>query len=166
MITKVSIESISLIQKLSKEIWNKVYPTIICHQQIDFMLNWMYSTSSLEQQILELKHQFIIVSTSEEAVGYASYSVKSETEPTTFRLHKLYLQPEYHGKGMGRAMINYVIDQVIPLGTQFLELNVNKANPAVDFYTKFGFVITEETVRLIGEGYLLDDYIMTLKIAE
>jgi len=165
-ITKISSEKISLIEKLSSEIWYKVYPSIISMKQIDFMLNWMYSKSSLEEQILELKHQFIIVSTYEDAVGYASYSVKSEAEPSTFRLHKLYLQPECHGQGMGRAMINYVIDQIIPLGAQFLELNVNKANPTVDFYKKFGFIITEDTVRQIGEGYLLDDYVMSLKIAE
>jgi ribosomal protein S18 acetylase RimI-like enzyme len=45
-------------------------------------------------------------------------------------------------------------------------LNVNKANPTVAFYKKFGFTITEETVAHIGEGYVMDDYIMTLKIAE
>jgi ribosomal protein S18 acetylase RimI-like enzyme len=76
------------------------------------------------------------------------------------------LQPAFHGQGMGKAMIQFIINETIPLGAKFLELNVNKANPTVTFYKKFGFTITEETVVKIGEGYVMDDYIMTLKITE
>ena len=76
MITKVSTESIPLIQQLSKEIWNKVYPSIISHEQIDFMLNMMYSNASLEKQMLEQGHQFMVVFLDDEAVGFASYSMK------------------------------------------------------------------------------------------
>lgn len=165
-ITKISTESIPLIERLSSEIWHQVYSSLISTEQINFMLNMMYSRSSLEKQILELEHQFIIISTDEEAVGYASYSLKSAAEPTIFRLNKLYLQPDNHGKGMGKAMIQFIINETIPLGAKFLELNVNKANPTVTFYKKFGFTITEETVLQIGEGFVMDDYIMTLKITE
>ena len=165
-ITKISTESIPEIERLSCEIWHKVYPSLISSEQIDFMLNMMYSKSSLEKQMLELKHQFIIISIDEEALGYASYSLKSTDEPTIFRLNKLYLQPENHGKGMGKAMIQFIIEETLPLGAKFLELNVNKANPTIAFYKKFGFTITEETVVQIGEGYMMDDYIMTLKITE
>jgi ribosomal protein S18 acetylase RimI-like enzyme len=76
------------------------------------------------------------------------------------------LQPACHGQGMGKAMIQFIIEETLPLGAEFLELNVNKANPTVAFYKKFGFTITEETVVQIGEGYVMDDYVMTLKIAE
>lgn len=165
-ITKISTESIPQIERLSSEIWHQVYSTLISTEQIDFMLNMMYSRSSLEKQMLELEHQFILISIDEEAVGYASYSLKSAAEPTIFRLNKLYLQPECHGKGLGKAMIQFIIEESIPAGAKSLELNVNKANPTVSFYKKIGFSITEETVLQIGEGYVMDDYIMTLKIAE
>ena len=165
-ITKISTESIPEIERLSSEIWHKVYPSLISMEQIDFMLNMMYSRSSLEKQMLELEHQFILISTEEEAVGYASYSLKSAAEPTIFRLNKLYLQPECHGKGLGKAMIQFIIEETLPQGAKFLELNVNKANPTIAFYKKFGFAITEETVVQIGEGYVMDDYVMTLKITE
>ena len=166
MITKVSTENIPLIQQLSKEIWNKVYPSIISQEQIDFMLNMMYSNASLEKQMLEQGHQFMVVFLDDEAVGFASYSVKSGSEPSVFRLNKLYLQPEHHGKGLGKSLLKFIMEEVKPLGGEYLELNVNKENPTVDFYKKQGFSITAETVLEIGHGYLMDDYIMTLKIAE
>lgn len=165
-ITKISTKSIPEIERLSSEIWHKVYPSLISMEQIDFMLNMMYSRSSLEKQMLELEHQFILISTEDEALGYASYSLKSAAEPTIFRLNKLYLQPECHGKGLGKAMIQFIIEETLAQGAKFLELNVNKANPTIAFYKKFGFAITEETVVQIGEGYVMDDYVMTLKITE
>jgi ribosomal protein S18 acetylase RimI-like enzyme len=43
-----------------------------------------------------------------------------------------------------------------------LELNVNKYNPALGFYKKLGFSVISEEVIEIGEGYVMDDYIMEL----
>jgi GNAT superfamily N-acetyltransferase len=163
-IKKSSTNEIPLIQQLSKEIWNKVYPTIISQEQIDFMLDMMYSEEALHQQMTELNHQFIIIYFSGTPVGFASYSVKSIIEPTVIRLNKLYLQPEYHGKGLGRAIVVYIIPQAKLLAGSLLELNVNKNNPAVAFYKRQGFSIASETVLDIGNGYVMDDYIMTLPL--
>ena len=163
-IEKVSLESIPLIQKLSGEIWRKVYQKLISMEQIYFMQNLMYSTESIKNQIINLNHTFIILSSESIPVGFASYSVKSTEEPSTFRLNKLYLQPELHGKGLGKAMIQYIIDEITPLGAAYLELNVYKKNPTIEFYKKYGFIITAETVIDIGNGYVMDDYIMTLDL--
>lgn len=163
-IKKISTNDIPLIQQLSKEIWNKVYPAIISQEQIDFMLEMMYSEGSLKQQMTELSHHFIIVYSNGTPVGFASYSVKSSLEPDVIRLNKLYLQPEHHGKGLGKAMMEYIIKEGRLLAGSMLELNVNKHNPAVSFYKKQGFVIVSETVLDIGNGYVMDDFIMTLPI--
>ena len=41
-----------------------------------------------------------------------------------------------------------------------LFLQVNKQNPAKDFYTRMGFTIAEEVKLDIGNGFFMDDYIM------
>jgi GNAT superfamily N-acetyltransferase len=163
-IKKSSTNDIPLIQQLSKEIWNKVYPAIISQEQIDFMLQMMYSDASLQQQMTELNHHFIILYFNGIPIGFASYSVKSSLEPDIIRLNKLYLQPAHHGKGHGKAMIEYIVKEAKQLAGSMLELNVNKYNPAVSFYKKQGFVIASEMVLDIGNGYVMDDFIMTLPI--
>ena len=163
-INKVSSESIPLIQKLSDEIWRKVYPSIISIEQINFMLDMMYSTASLEKQISQDAHQFIVLTWDNEPVGFASYSKKSPADEKTYRLNKLYLQPELHKKGLGKAMIHFISEEVCSLGGKYLELNVNRQNPSVDFYKKNGFKITSENILDIGNGYFMDDYIMTLEL--
>ncbi len=39
-------------------------------------------------------------------------------------------------------------------------LRVNKSNSTVDLYKKAGFIIIESVVSDIGNGYVMDDYIM------
>lgn len=162
-IKPATLEDIPEIQRLSNEIWNKVYPSVVTLDQIEYMLERIYSDDALMNQMEELKHQFILVQWEGKNVGYASYSAKSSTEPTRFRLHKLYLQPELHGKGLGKGMLTYVINQILPMGASELELNVHKRNPSYHFYLRMGFVVEQALVIEFGP-YLLDDYIMALDL--
>jgi len=165
-ITKVSLEYISVIQRLSDEIWKKVYPSVVPMAQIEFMLSTWYSKDGLTEQMRDLGHQFILVEWNNEMVGYASYSEKLVGEPHRFRIHKLYLQPELHGKGIGHAMLQFITRETKPLGCRELELNVHKRNPAVGFYQHMGFSIEKEVVLVIEHGHILDDYVMVLDLTK
>jgi ribosomal protein S18 acetylase RimI-like enzyme len=50
------------------------------------------------------------------------------------------------------------------LGGKAIELQVNKKNVAQHFYTKQGFTIDRELVLDIGEGFVMDDYVMLLTL--
>ncbi len=163
-INKCSTEGIPTIRQLSEEIWKEVYPTIVSMEQIDYMLEMMYSKKALEEQITTLGHQFILVRYHDEIVGYASYSIKLKDEPKRYRLHKLYVKPELHGKGLGKAMISYISNEVSNAGGTELELNVNKKNPAVAFYKHTGFSVESEIDLQIGNGFEMNDFIMVLKL--
>jgi ribosomal protein S18 acetylase RimI-like enzyme len=43
-------------------------------------------------------------------------------------------------------------------------LNVNKNNEARFFYEKLGFSLVKEEVIAIGQGYVMDDYVMEITI--
>ena len=165
-ITKVSIEHIPEIKRLSDEIWKQVYPSVVPMAQIEFLLNTWYSSAALTEQMEQSGHQFILVEWNDEAVGYASYSMKLANQPERFRVHKLYLQPAMHGNGIGRAMLKYIAAESMPLGCKELELNVHKRNPAVGFYQHVGFTIEQDIVTVIEHGHVLDDYIMMLDLTK
>lgn len=163
-IRPASLEDIPLIQELSQEIWHEVYPSVISLEQIDYMLERMYSTEALREQITQLGHQFLILESGDQAVGFASYSIKSEFEPERYRLHKLYLRTNLHGKGLGKELIRQICNEISKNGALKLELNVNKKNPAVGFYEHLGFYQEKETKVDIGNGFVMDDYIMVLNL--
>lgn len=162
-IRKAGVDEIETIRRLSREIWMEVYPSIISVEQITYMLELIYSEASLKRQIQEQGHAFILLTEKDYPIGYASYSKKEPVNNDVFRLHKFYLQPAYHGRGLGKWMMNEIIKDVLSQAGSSLELNVNKYNPTLGFYKKIGFSIISEEVIDIGNDYVMDDYIMELK---
>lgn len=165
-IYKVGLDAIPTIERLSREIWRKVYPAIVPIGQIEYLLKEWHSPEALLDQMTKQGHQFLIIEWGNEPIGYASYVVKDKEDPYRFRLNKLYVQPEVHGKGIGKSIVHFVTNEIKPLGATVLELNVHKRNPAVAFYKHIGFVIAKEEVTEIAYGYLLDDFIMEMDLTK
>ena len=159
-IRHASDEDITLIRELSMQVWPQTYSGILSVEQIEYMLDRMYSEASLHQQLHD-KHQFLIVYNAGVPVGFASYS---ELEPTLFKLHKIYVLPIHQGRGTGRFIIEKIIHEISKQGAKILQLNVNRNNVARHFYEKLGFeVIGEEDIN-IGNGFFMNDYVMEKKI--
>ena len=154
---KVTIDDIPVISKLAKEIWPKAYGSIICNEQLDYMLNLIYSPDALKNQIENLHHQFIIAVENETPIGYASYSL---LENDTYKLHKLYILQDFQCKGVGKNIINNIISLIDSKKPITLRLNVNRYNPSVVFYKKIGFEISHEEDIEIGNGFFMNDYVM------
>lgn len=158
-IKKATQADVEIIQKLAEEIWPVCYGDIISEEQLRYMLNLIYTPAALKAQIGK-GHQFVIAYQAKTPIGFASYSEKSFQELTTFRLHKIYVLTSLQTKGIGSSLLKYVITQSRKAGATVLELNVNKYNNARKFYEKKNFTIVKEEVIDIGNGYVMDDYVM------
>ena len=76
------------------------------------------------------------------------------------KLHKLYLDYNYHGKGIGSMALRHVIGETRAAGYKFLRLNVNKQNKdAIRAYERNGFKLFEKVKVDIGGGFYMDDYV-------
>ncbi|XZF15035.1 N-acetyltransferase family protein [Chitinophagaceae bacterium MMS25-I14] len=150
---------IDLIRDLSHRIWPDTYGNILSAEQMKYMLEMMYSVSSLSTQMLE--HIFIICEEDSIPVGFASYG---PTGGQVWKLHKIYLLPAMQGKGAGRFMLNHIVTDIKSQHAEKLLLNVNRYNPAKSFYEKNGFTVIREEDIHIGNGYYMNDYIMQLSL--
>ncbi len=160
-IKKVGPESISLIRELTFKVWPQTYSTILSIEQIDYMMDMTYSKSALKKQMLKEEHQFIVAYDESMPVAFASYSPKTKKDNIIFRLHKIYILPSQQGKGLGKLLTDYIIEDIKPHGATILELNVNRYNPAKTFYEKLGFAVSSEEDIDIGNGYYMNDYVMS-----
>lgn len=159
-IRKATAADIPLIRELVFKIWPQTYAAILSQDKIGYMLEYMYSESSLEKQMNE-GSEFIIIYDQEEPIGYAAYLPKS---PVVYKLDKIYVLPTLQGKGVGKFIINYVIDEIKKRGATVLQLQVYRQNKARYFYEKLGFVIIEEKDFDIGNGFFMNDYVMEKKL--
>lgn len=159
-IRKVNKADIPLLRELVFKVWPQTYASILSQDQIDYMLNLMYSEKELGKQLQE-GIQFVFIYDEQEPVGYASFQ---ETAPTIFKLHKIYILPSQQGKGAGKFLLEYIIDTIKSKGATVLELQVNRNNKARYFYEKLGFMVTGAFDFDIGRGYLMQDYVMSLDL--
>ena len=122
----------------------------------------MYQQNELLKQ-MQKGNTFLIASRLIEDIGFAGYSLL-DFETQTYKLDKLYVLPKMHGKGVGKFLLNEVIDDVKELGANVLQLNVNRANTAKGFYENAGFKIKETVDLDIGNGFFMNDYVMERKV--
>lgn len=160
IITKATIKDIPLIQSLTYKVWPDTYKAILTEEQISYMLDIMYSTSSLQQQ-MEQGHTFLLVKDTDEFVAFASYAFY---KTSVYKLHKIYALPNQQGNGIGKQIIQYISAEIKPVGIEYLQLNVNRHNKAKGFYEKLGFTVIGEEDIDIGNGYFMNDYIMQLAL--
>ncbi|MCB9165755.1 MAG: GNAT family N-acetyltransferase [Flavobacteriales bacterium] len=154
---------IPLIGSMARHIWPVVYPGIITPAQIAYMLELMYSDAALRDQLVHKGHRFLIADgEAGAALGFAGFEMGHS--PQHARLHKLYVLPELKGTGVGHALLMGVLKAAAQAGDRTIELNVNKYNPAISFYTRHGFTVERDEVLDIGQGYVMDDHVMVRTI--
>ncbi|GAB2492783.1 GNAT family N-acetyltransferase [Algoriphagus taiwanensis] len=156
-------EELHLVQSIAHRTWPSTFANILSPEQIQYMLNWMYSLEMLESQ-LDKGHTFLLIEDEGKELGFAGFELNYSEGPKA-KLHKIYLLPEAQGKGAGKALILEVADRAKKAGQKSLLLNVNKYNQnAIDFYLRMGFVEIYKEVIDIGNGYVMDDVVMELSL--
>ncbi len=169
-IRPATLEDRAFIRSVSERTWPSTYGHIISQEQINFMLDWMYSDASLAEQFTK-GHAFYIASLNGEDVGFCSVSnegvenAENNNEVSNFtshKLNKLYVLPSAHGTGSGKALLNKAVEVAKFQGSTSLFLQVNKHNNAYTFYLKNGFTKEKEFKFDIGNGFYMDDYVMRL----
>jgi len=165
IVKQATIADIPLIRQLTFAIWPQTYQYLLTQDQIDYMLELIYSEASLHKQITIGGCTFIIIYDDETPVAFASYAqhpADSETKPSIWKLHKIYILSSQQGKGTGKFIINYIVAEIKKQHATALQLQVKRDNPAQHFYSKLGFKIIETADFDIGNGYWMKDYIMEL----
>lgn len=161
-IIEATKEEIFIIRSLSDRIWPATFREILTQEQIAYMMEMMYSEKSLEKQ-MDTGHHYILIEDDGEYLGYLSYELNYK-EDTMTKVHKIYVLPSVQGKGLGRYFLNAVSEIAKSNGNTILSLNVNRYNKAIDFYKKVGFEIVGSEDIDIGDGFLMEDYIMNKKL--
>lgn len=162
MISVATKDQLHIVRDLAYKIWPNTYGATHTQEELDYMLNKFYAIHVLEQQI-DNGHVFILAKEEGTYVGFVAYEINSENSGLT-KIHKLYVLPETQGKGIGKQLVDFVLNTSKKNKDNGLFLNVNKFNKAQDFYHKYGFNITKDIIIDIGEGYVMDDYVMEFRL--
>jgi ribosomal protein S18 acetylase RimI-like enzyme len=150
---------IDKISELAHAIWNDHYVPIIGQEQVDYMLAEMYNKENLKLQLEVNKHQFYMIHKDQVCVGFMSVSSNNQAD---YFLHKFYIHHHESSNGIGTECLNILIELLKP---KKLTLTVNRQNyKSINFYFKNGFVIDRVEDFDIGNGFVMNDFVMVRNI--
>ena len=167
-IVKAGVDDLQKIHDMAQVVFRHTYREILTPEQMDYLMDWMFSMPNLEKQ-LEEGHNYYLAYDGEQTCGYVSvqYEGADGNGVEVFHLHKIYVMPDSQGKHVGMSLFDRVIahvkDQVGDMPAR-IELNVNKFNKSVEFYRHIGMRVLLEEDFPIGNGFYKTDYIMGLDL--
>lgn len=144
-------EEANTIAVLAKKVWEHTYIPIIGKAQVDYMLDKFQSAAVVWESIEASIYDYRLAYIEDQLVGYLAFQQK---EAEVF-ISKLYVDPDRQKQGIAKRLFAEVSDQPI------IRLTVNKYNTvAIQVYEHIGFEKEEAVVAEIGNGYVMDDYVM------
>ncbi len=149
------ITDIPKIIEVAETTWKQTYAPIISQEQIEFMYERMYTPEAILQQMQD-GHTFMMCLEENTILGFISYVIR---EDHILYISKLYVKPDNQGKSIGRLLLKETEKIARKNHLPFIELNVNRKNPAMYFYKKMGFELFEKTDIAYGP-FWLNDYIL------
>ncbi|MEI8351973.1 MAG: GNAT family N-acetyltransferase [bacterium] len=154
-------DDIPLLQRLADAIWHEAFADIITREQIDLMLSRMYAPETIRSEMAG-GVVWQVLEENGTPLGYVSYSM---IEPAVCKLHKIYVLPAHHGRGLGKRCLAEAADFARTRGAVKMILQVNRRNfKAQRAYRAFGFRVEESVDWEFAPGFMLDDYKMSLPL--
>lgn len=146
---------------LAGRVWRAHYPGIISPEQIEYMLEQRYRPV-LVRQFLARGDLWLAARAEGRLVGFAHGHPLAGGD---YKLDKLYVDLDWQRHGIGGALIRELAARAARQGFGRLALRVNRLNQnAIDAYLKHGFSVATIHLEDIGNGFIMDDYVMTKEL--
>lgn len=151
---------IETVAQLASVIWTEHYTAIIGAEQVAYMVREFQSPGAIQLQ-LKQGYRYYLLHADGSSVGYCSIQQRART----LFLSKLYVLKSYRGRGIGRAAVDFIVQQAQAGGCTSISLTVNKYNhPSIHAYQQLGFTIVDAVVTDIGGSFVMDDYVMEKEV--
>lgn len=156
-----SSDQISITAALASEIWHEHYTPIIGVDQVRYMLASFQSIDAIKAQIDNSQLIYFNIHDSGYPVGYLAVQLR---EKELF-LSKFYLKKQARQKGIGRKAMMFIQNMAAENCLKRITLTINRNNnDSLTAYKKLGFVCYGEAVNDIGEGYVMDDFLLEYRL--
>ncbi|MBQ1347089.1 MAG: GNAT family N-acetyltransferase [Erysipelotrichaceae bacterium] len=140
----------------ASDVFIDYYTPLIGEKQARYMADLFLSEKAIAKLIDE-GAVFETVVREGEIIGFCEY----KKEGRRLFLSKLYVRKDHRHEGVGSFMWKKIRNYAESNNLDSIYLTVNKGNtPSYEIYKHLGFKVIDAVVNDIGQGYVMDDYIM------
>ncbi|MFN0313657.1 MAG: GNAT family N-acetyltransferase [Burkholderiales bacterium] len=148
--------------RLARAIWYAHYPNIIPAEQIEYMLAQRYHADVIGAQLESKGYWWHKLVLDDAMVAFSA----CELPGNELKLDKLYVHQDLQRRGYGSQLLQFTENLARSQGCQAVYLQVNKNNTsAIHAYKRNGYAVRDSVIFDIGNGFVMDDYVMAKKIA-
>jgi GNAT superfamily N-acetyltransferase len=129
----------SLMDKIYRDAYRYVWG-----DQGDWYVNLIYNPETLQKELNRARSHYFFVESDAVKIGILKYdfpfSPREIQIPNSMKLHRLYLHPDFHGKGVAKRLVEHCEKISLENGLESIWLEVMSCQPqAKRFYEKMGF---------------------------
>ena len=154
-------EQLKQLADLADVIWHEYFVSLLSKEQIDYMVEKFQSYPVLKKAIEEENYTYFLAYEEGAMIGFCG--VKPEKD--RLFLSKLYLHKKARGKGLSSILLKRAISFAREQDKKAIYLTCNKFNQhSLDVYRAKGFKDIDSVQTDIGQGFIMDDYILQLEL--
>ena len=151
-------EQVKELARVADEVWHEYFPCILSDEQVDYMVEKFQSYEAMTKQ-MEDGYEYYFIMAGQDIAGYMG--IHEEASQKKMFLSKLYLKNAHRGKGYAGKTLNKLFDMARERELNMIWLTVNKYNQhTIAVYEHMGFAKARTQVADIGNGFVMDDYVM------
>lgn len=156
IIPVTSDKMIHEVADLAEKIWHQHFTPIIGKDQVNYMVEKFQSYPAIKEQLTNGYEYFQIIN---DGVFCGYTGVHAEND--SLFLSKLYLEKESRGQHLATRAFEFLKELCRERGLKKIWLTCNKYNAnTLAVYDHLGLTITRSEVTDIGNGFVMDDYIL------
>ena len=156
-------ETVKKLSDFAGKIVREHFDPIIGPDQNSYMIARFQSAEAIHEQIVSGGYRYYIVQADGCWAGFIAFYPRGEQ----MYLSKFYLNQAFRGRGIAGKMFGFIREQTVKEGLSAIFLNVNRFNSdVISVYHHFGFHCVRMEQNDIGNGFIMDDYVMEYPIAQ
>ena len=151
--------------ELAREIWFEYWPAHIGEAQTRYMVERFQTADAIRRDMAGCAYEywFVLAPDDGRVVGYTGGHVELETG--RFFISKVYLRACERGRHFASGVIAFYQNLCRERGLRAMYLTVNKGNVlGIRAYKGKGFEVIDAVETDIGQGFVMDDYIMEKRV--
>ena len=153
-------QQIQEVAELAEMIWHEHFTPIIGTSQVEYMVDKFQSVPALKTQLKD-GYEYYQLFDKGEFCGYCGI----HPENGRLFLSKIYIRKDCRGRHLATKAFEFLKDLCRRRGLSSIWLTCNKHNDnSLAVYRHLGFETVDTQVADIGNGFVMDDYIMEVTV--
>lgn len=158
MLVKVNAKEFQFLRTLEVETYGDTFGAYISDDDLEDYYQTVLSPEQVQKDLENPESEtYFVLDHDQEVCGFLKFNWgKAQTESVemnnAFEIQRIYVKKEYHGKGYGKEMLLFALQEAQKRGFDWAWLGVWERNfKAQNFYKQFGFERFSEHQYITGE---------------